>query len=167
MSNRPDGQAAIDTDKSPSIVRWVLIALGALIGVIVVSLVIALIGGITGSEGIASAFRILRDFFIIVLALQGILISVALVILVLQLTSLINLLRNEIKPLLDEARHTLVTVRGTSEFVSKNITSPVIRVSSALAGARAFINELAGIRRNVSGDGSRASSNGREREQTR
>ena len=167
MSNRPDGQAAIDTDKSPSIVRWVLIALGALIGVIVVSLVIALIGGITGSEGIASAFRILRDFFIIVLALQGILISVALVILVLQLTSLINLLRNEIKPLLDEARHTLVTVRGTSEFVSKNITSPVIRVSSALAGARAFINELAGIRRNVSADGSRASSNGRERERTR
>ena len=167
MSNRPDGPAAMDTDKSPSIVRWVLIALGALIGVIVVSLVIALIGGITGSEGIASAFRILRDFFIIVLALQGILISVALVLLVLQLTSLINLLRNEIKPLLDEARHTLVTVRGTSEFVSKNITSPVIRVSSAVAGARAFINELAGIRRNVNADGSRASSNGRERERTK
>lgn len=167
MSNRPDRPEALEAEKSSSIVRWVLIALGALIGVIVAALVIALIGGITGSDGVASAFRILRDFFIIVLALQGILISVAMIILVLQLTSLINLLRNEIKPLLDEARHTLVTVRGTSEFVSKNITTPVIRVSSAVAGARAFLNELAGIRRNVSADGARASSNGRERERTR
>jgi hypothetical protein len=138
-----------EPDKSPTVIKWVIIALGSLIGIIVVSLIVALIGGIAGSDGIGSAFRVIRDFFIIVLALQGILISVALIVLVLQLTSLINLLRNEIKPLLDEARYTLSTVRGTTEFVSKNVTSPVIRVASTVAGVRAFFTELAGLRNNV------------------
>ena len=138
-----------EPDRSPTVIRWVIIALGSLIGIIVISLIVALIGGIAGSDGIGSAFRVIRDFFIIVLALQGILISVALIVLVLQLTSLINLLRNEIKPLLDEARYTLSTVRGTTEFVSKNVTSPVIKVASTVAGVRAFFGELAGLRRNT------------------
>ncbi len=114
---------------------------------IIVALVVAILGGLSGSEGVAAAFAIMRDFFIIVLALQGILISVALVVLVLQLSALINLLRNEIAPLIDEARTTLSTVRGTTQFVSQNLTGPVIRAASTVAGVRAFLGELAGIRR--------------------
>jgi amino acid permease len=137
----------------------VIIALGALAAVIVLSLVIAILGGISGSDGVAAAFRILRDFFIIVLALQGILISVALIVLILQLSALVNLLRSEIKPIIDETRQTLTTVRGTAQFVSQNVAEPVIKVSAAVAGARAFIGELAGIRRNINGEHTR--SNGR------
>ncbi len=155
MSDRPDEVNSVvvtdGTGSGPGVVRWVVIALVILAGVIVVSLIIASVGGITGSEGVASAFRILRDFFIIVLALQGILISVALVVLILQLSALINLLRSEIKPIVDEARQTMATVRGTAQFVSHNVTEPVIRISSAMAGARAFIGELTGIRRNLAG----------------
>ncbi len=152
MSEKPvDSLVVTDEGGGPGVVKWVIIALAVLALVIVVALVIAIIGGISGSEGVASAFRILRDFFIIVLALQGILISVALVVLILQLSALINLLRSEIKPIIDETRLTLTTVRGTAQFVSQNVTEPVIKVSAAMAGARAFISELAGIRRNISG----------------
>jgi len=151
MSDIPENDEIIvpEPQSSPSIVRWIIIALGSLVAVIVLALIVAIVGGITGSEGVASAFRVLRDFFIIVLALQGILISFALVVLILQLTALINLLRNEISPLVTEARRTMTTVRGTTEFVSKNVAAPIIKVSAAMAGARAFIGELAGIRRNV------------------
>ncbi|MCC7446476.1 MAG: hypothetical protein IT324_03620 [Anaerolineae bacterium] len=160
MSHQP-GQTdspATTENTDPGVVKWIIIALGVLGAVVVVALIIAIIGGISGSDGVAAAFRILRDFFIIVLALQGILISVALVVLILQLTALINLLRTEVKPIIDETRQTLTTVKGTSQFVSENVTSPVIRVAASVAGARAFIGELSGIRRNVSG---RATQNGR------
>ena len=167
MSDRQETVENVVTaeqQKSPGFVRYVIIALAVLAVLVVVALVIAVVGGISGSEGVAGAFRIIRDFFIIVLALQGILISLALVVLVLQLTALINLLRNEIKPLLDDARSTLTTVRGTTEFVSRNVTAPVIRVSAAVAGARAFIGELAGIRRNITADhGDRSNGRGRRR----
>ncbi|HLY27079.1 MAG TPA: hypothetical protein VKQ72_12115 [Aggregatilineales bacterium] len=134
---------------SPGFVRWIIIGLVALVSLIIVALVVAILGGISGSEGVAAAFRILRDFFIIVLALQGILISVALIVLVLQLSALINLLRNEIKPLVDEARTTMSTLRGTTQFVSQNLTTPMIKVVSTVAGVRAFLGELAGIRRST------------------
>jgi hypothetical protein len=152
MSDKPDVTGMDEGKRSPGITRWIIIAVAALGGLVVLALIIALIGGLTGSEGVAAAFRVLRDFFIIVLALQGILISVALVVLVLQLSALINLLRSEIKPIVDETRETMTTVRGTAQFVSENVASPVIRVSAAVAGARAFVGELAGIRRNVNGD---------------
>ena len=157
MSDKP--VVVTDEDNGPGIVKWVIIALGALALVIVLSLVIAILGGISGSDGVAAAFRILRDFFIIILALQGILISVALIVLILQLSALVNLLRSEIKPIIDETRQTLTTVRGTAQFVSQNVAEPVIKVSAAVAGARAFLGELAGLRRNVTGDRSRT--NGR------
>ena len=154
MSDKPDrveSVVASGQSNDPGFVKWIIIALGVLAAVIVVSLIIAIVGGISGSDGVAAAFRIMRDFFIIVLALQGILISVALVVLILQLTALINLLRNEIKPIIDETRTTLSTVRGTAQFVSQNVTAPVIKVSAAMAGARALLSELAGLRRNMNG----------------
>jgi hypothetical protein len=152
MSDRPDVSDADEGKSGPGITKWIIIAVAALAGLVILALVIALLGGLSGSEGVAAAFRVLRDFFIIVLALQGILISIALVVLVLQLTALINLLRNEIKPIIDETRQTATTVRGTAQFVSDNVASPVIKVSAAVAGARAFVGELAGIRRNVNGE---------------
>jgi len=144
----------------PAFVRYLLIGLGSLIAVIVLGLLVAVIGGVSNSEGVSNFFRILRDFFIIILALQGILISVALVILILQLSSLINLLRNEIKPIVDETRLTLTTIRGTTEFVSRNVTAPVIKTMAFVSGVRTFMGELAQLRSNV--NGSRDSKNGRK-----
>src|SRR5258708_9955227 len=152
MSNEPEDRVIVSENNSPGFVKWIVIALGALIAVVIVALVVAIVGGVSGYEGVGSAFRILRDFFIIVLALQGILISVALVVLILQLTSLINLLRNEIKPLVDEARSTLTTVRGTTQFISNNVSTHVIQIAPTMVGALAYFGELAAIRRNVNGN---------------
>jgi hypothetical protein len=160
VSNTPDLLETTDTGtpdegRGPGMGRWMKIAFGGLAGAIVVGLVIAIVGALADSEGVSNFFRIVRDFFIILLALQGILICVALIILITQVSALINLLENEIKPLLEEARETISTARGTAEFVSKNVASPIIRTAAALSGARAFVVELLGIRRNLSGRGRR------------
>ncbi len=160
MSDKPDRVVEAEAPegsekKSRGLGRWMIIALGGLIGFIVVGLLVAILGAIANSDGVSNFFRILRDFFIIVLALQGILICLALAILIVQLTALINLLSSEVKPIIDEARETVTTARGTAEFVSKNVSSPVIRASSTLTGVRVFLREITGIRRNLSGRASR------------
>ncbi len=144
-------QAQQDGQGGPAIKRYLLIGLGGLAVVTIIGLLVGIIGGVINSDGVANFFRILRDFFIIVLALQGILISVALVILVVQVSTLVNLLTTEIKPIIDETRETMTTIRGTAEFMSKNVTSPVIRASSAVAGARALLGEISSLRRNTVG----------------
>jgi hypothetical protein len=160
MSDKPDRVVVDEAQeggekKSRGIARWMMIALGGLVVFIIVGLLVAVLGAVANSDGVSNFFRILRDFFIIVLALQGILICLALVILIVQLTALINLLSSEVKPIIDEARETITTARGTAEFVSKNVSSPVIRASSTLTGVRVFLREMTGIRRNLSGRASR------------
>jgi hypothetical protein len=157
MSDNPEQLPDVSTytvdsdEESPKITRYMIIGLGALAGFIVVALIAAIIVGLTNSEGLASGFRIIRDFLIIVLALQGIFICLAMVVLILQLSSLINLLRNEVGPVIEELRETATTARGTAQFVSKNVASPVIKVASTAAGVRAFLGQLVGIRRNTTG----------------
>ena len=56
----------------------------------------------------------IRDIFIIVVALESLIIGVALVVLIVQLASLINLLQNEVKPILNATNETVNTLRGTA-----------------------------------------------------
>lgn len=101
------------------------------------------------AEQTAIHFRIIRDLFIIALSLQGILIIFALAILILQVARLINLLKNEVMPILNNARDTLNTAKGTVEFVGTNVTDPIVRIGGFMAGMRILIGELGGIRRAV------------------
>ncbi|CAG1008096.1 hypothetical protein ANRL4_03841 [Anaerolineae bacterium] len=150
-SPKPTLQDPAEEKSSGGMTRWFVIAFGALGIFVIVGLLIAIIGGVADSAGVANFFRILRDFFLIVLALQGVLICLALVILVVQLAALINLLSTEVKPILDEARETLSTARGTTEFVTRKVAAPVIRTTSTVAGAVAFMREITNIRRLVRG----------------
>lgn len=86
----------------------------------------------------------IRDIFIIVLALEALIIGAAMVILVVQLALLINLLQNEIKPILETTRKTVNTLRGTSTFLSEHAVKPVMRVSSLAAGFKKLV-EIIGI----------------------
>jgi spore maturation protein SpmA len=131
--------------------RWLLIGVGGFIGVIVVLFGIAVIGGIADSDGVANFFRILRDLFIVILALQSILIAIALVILITQISTLINILSSEVKPIIEEAQETVSTARDTTEFISRNVATPVIRMTSTAVGVGVFMRELLAIRRNLSG----------------
>ena len=136
---------------SSKITRWMVLFFGGLAAFIVIGLIVAILGGAADSEGVSNFFRILRDFFVAVLFLQGVLICAALVLLILQLAALINVLTTEVKPLIDEARETIATARGTTEFVTRNVASPVIRTSSTVAGAFAFVREITNIRRILRG----------------
>jgi len=86
----------------------------------------------------------LRDLFIIVLALVTIVIGVLLMILVLQLQSLMTLLRDEIKPMLQSANQTVSTVRGTTTFVSNAVVTPMIQAASLAAAVRRTVKVFAG-----------------------
>ena len=88
----------------------------------------------------------IRDVFIIVVALESLVIGVALIVLIVQVASLINLLQNEVRPILNATNETVNTLRGTAEFLGENVVEPVIKLNGYLAGIGRVI-ELMGIRK--------------------
>ena len=80
--------------------------------------------------------ELLRDIFIIVLALEFMVIGLALVILLVQLARLINLLQNEVRPILRSTSQAANTLRGTASFLSQNLVGPVMKVNSTIAALR-------------------------------
>jgi hypothetical protein len=87
----------------------------------------------------------IRDVFIIVVALETLVIGVALVVLIVQLASLINLLQNEVRPILLATSETVNTLRGTAEFLGENVVEPVIKLNGYLAGLKRML-ELLGVK---------------------
>jgi hypothetical protein len=79
-----------------------------------------------------------RDVFIIFMALESLVIGVALVILIVQLATLINLLNNEIRPIIRSTNDTVNTIKGTMTFLSDNLSEPVIKLNEYLAALRKF-----------------------------
>ena len=75
----------------------------------------------------------IRDIFIIFMALESLLIGLTLVILLIQLSRLINLLQNEVKPILDSTNETANTLRGTVTFLSDNLVEPIVKLNEYLA----------------------------------
>jgi hypothetical protein len=88
----------------------------------------------------------IRDVFIIVVALESLLIGVALIVLIVQLASLINLLQNEVRPILKATTDTVNNLRGTAEFLGENVVEPVIKLNSYLAGLYRML-ELMGVKK--------------------
>jgi hypothetical protein len=88
----------------------------------------------------------IRDIFIIVVALESLVIGVALIVLIVQLASLINLLQNEVKPILNATNETVNTLRGTAEFLGENVVEPVIKLNGYLAGMTRML-ELMGLKK--------------------
>lgn len=84
-----------------------------------------------------------RDISIIVLAIITITMQIILVLLLLEIRSLSKMLRENIYPILQSADETVRTVRGTSVFVSDNVVSPVVRVSSFAAGVTEALRVIA------------------------
>lgn len=88
----------------------------------------------------------LRDVFIIVVALESLFIGVALVVLIVQIAGLINLLQNEVRPILKATNDTVNNLRGTAEFLGENVVEPVIKLNGYLAGLNRML-ELMGIKK--------------------
>ncbi len=88
----------------------------------------------------------IRDIFIIVVAFETLVIGVALIVLLIQLASLINLLQNEVRPILEATSETVRTVRGTAAFLGENVVEPVIKLNGYLASLQRVL-ELMGVKR--------------------
>lgn len=122
--------------------RWMLA--GIIAGAVL--LVALLVWAVIALSSNPAAAANVRDIFIIFMALESLLIGAALVVLIIQLASLINLLQNEVKPILKSTNETVNTLRGTSEFLSENLVEPVIKLNSYLAGLKKLF-DLFGINR--------------------
>lgn len=144
----PSGE---DTDGDNSrwgVTKWTMIAGGGLAAIIVLMLGAGFVLAIVGNpDEMANRVRLVRDIFIIALALEMLLIIAALTILIIQVAGLVNLLQNEIKPILKNARETLDTAKGSAEFVGTNVAQPIMRAAAFMAGVTVFMREIGGIRR--------------------
>ena len=121
-----------------TIVITAVIALVILIALIVAA-IIGLLQPNTPTDKI-------RDIFIIFMALESLLIGVALIVLIVQFASLINLLQNEVRPILDATNETVNNLRGTTEFLGENVVEPVIKLNGYLAGMQRML-ELLGVKK--------------------
>lgn len=129
---------------------WPLVGLGIMVAVLIIGLLVALILAVViGSSDVANVVQIVRDLFIIVLAMEGMFMMIAVIVLILQIASLVNLLQNEIKPIVDNANETVTTVRGTAQFMSQNVVEPVIKFSALTAGIGGVLREALGLRRTL------------------
>ncbi len=124
-----------------------LIASAALIGLIVLLFAIALVLTLVTGGDFAATIRVIRDLVIIFLGLEGILIILSVALLALQVARLVNLLQNEVKPILENTQETVKTAQGTVEFMSNNLTEPVIRAGGFVSGMSVLVTNLFGIRR--------------------
>lgn len=109
---------------------------------VIAGIVLAVIGLLQNSGTTAK----IRDIFLIFMAFESLIIGAALVILVIQVASLINLLQNEVKPILKSTSETVDTLRGTTAFLSENMVEPIIKLNSYLAGLKKF-TDLIGLRK--------------------
>ncbi len=122
-------------------------------GIIVAAIValLILIGLIIGAVFLVqnpTQAAAVRDVFIILMALMMVFIGIALTVVAVQIALLTNLLRNELKPILEATQETVRTVRGTAVFLSENVAEPVIKLNAYVAGLSRIVdtfNQLGGI----------------------
>lgn len=137
-------------EKGKPVTRMIVIVAGVLIGLVMLVFLAGLVLALAGdAQQNAPKVQIIRDIFIIILAFQGILIVGALAVLIVQIARLINMLQNEIMPILKNTQETVGTARTTVEFVGSNVVGPVVRLNAYLAALRVLLRELFGIRRAV------------------
>ncbi len=135
----PPAQPASATTTSPSSdltpeQRRLVIAAGVVI-LLVIAGVVAAVYFMAQNP---AATTVIRDIFIIFMAVESLFIGFALVILTIQLARLTNLLQHEIKPILESTNETVNTVRGTAIFVSENIVDPVMKLNGYVAALSKF-----------------------------
>jgi uncharacterized membrane protein YqhA len=114
----------------------IIIAVVIVLGLFITGFVFLINPALTSYETVAR----LRDISIILMAIESIIISTALVILIIQIARLTNLIENEVKPILDATNETVSNLRGTTKFLSDNLVEPVIKLNEVLAVLSRFTN---------------------------
>jgi len=108
----------------------------------VLALLVFIIGGVYVLIIPTTDTARVRDIFIIFMALESLIIGLSLVILIVQLARLINLIQNEIKPIMESTNETMSTLRGTTKFLSDNMVEPVLKLNEYFAGLQQFLKVI-------------------------
>ena len=127
--------------------RFVLIPLAILIAIIAGVTAVLIVADVTLQE--------VRDVFIIIYALMGILfflISILLAFAIFFAVRVVTRIASDAyteqgRPILEELHGSVRSVRGGIEFVTDQAVSPVIRVVSVARGVRRGMNAVAGFAR--------------------
>lgn len=133
----PPASTPVATQPEPSLTseQRRLIILGFLASIVIAALAATAIYFMVQNPAVTT---VIRDIFIIFLAIESMFIGFALVVLMVQMARLTNLLQHEIKPILESTNETINTVRGTAIFVSENIVEPVMKINSYIAALSKF-----------------------------
>lgn len=110
-----------------------------------VAFLVLLVAAIVLMARFPSATEVIRDIAIVFVAVTTFLIGLAMLLLIFQIQVLIQVLRDEIQPLLRSVTDTASTVRGTTEFVSHNMVSPIIKAAGFTAGVRRVVGDVVGV----------------------
>jgi hypothetical protein len=125
--------------------RQRLIVIGLVIGVIIfLAFIILSLFYLTQPT---TNTAMIRDMMIIFVAIEFMVLGVAMVILIIQMATLINLMQNELKPMIDSTNQTVNTLRGTVVFLSENLTEPVITLNEYGAGLVRLLQILGLVRK--------------------
>ena len=130
--------------------RWILILIGLLIVAAIAAAVWALVAGV-----VEVSLDEARDAVIIIYALLGIVFFLVAIIAALAIFFAVRMLtglareayEEQARPLIDDVRGTVQSVRGSVEFVSDQAISPMIRVIAVVQGVRRGVETVAGIAR--------------------
>src|SRR5262245_42082944 len=96
-----------------TIQRIVFLSAGILGGVIAVIFGVGVLLAFSGElEITAQRIEYIRNIFIVVIGLEGILIIGSISVLIVQVTRLVNMLKRDIKPVLTTAQETVNTAKG-------------------------------------------------------
>ncbi len=127
----------------------------------VVVILVLVIGGIVLMARHPQATATVRDIAIVFVAVMTFFIGVAVLVLLVQLTILVKVLREEIAPMMAALQETLATVRGTTAFVSESVVSPVVKAASFAAGVKRVAGNVLGFARAVKRGQSKSATGGK------
>jgi len=110
-----------------------------------VGFLVLLVAAIVLMAAFPAATVVVRDIAIVFVAVSTFLMGLAMILLIFQLQVLIQVLRDEIQPLLRSVNDTVSTVRGTTEFVSHNMVSPIIKAAGFTSGLQKVVRDVIGV----------------------
>jgi amino acid permease len=113
-----------------------------IIAIVVIIVALIALGIVLLATADNSTTTRVRDIFIIFMALESLVIGAALVILIVQLSTLINLIQNEIRPILNNTNDTVNNLKGTTAFLSEQMVEPVLKLNAYLAGLKHVLDLL-------------------------
>ncbi|MFZ5918578.1 MAG: hypothetical protein ACOYZ7_16715 [Chloroflexota bacterium] len=133
-------EPAIDSelDNESSRGPWARVA----VAVVAVVIVAALVFGGYQLFAHPTWAQVLRDIFIILMAVESLAIGVLLLVLILQIVKLTQLLREEVLPILNSTNETVDTVKQTTAFVSEVVVTPLVKAASTVSAVQGGLKAI-------------------------